>query len=116
MKTKLLHKSGSLFLSFQRTNKITRDLWAGNVSLHEWHYPEAERPVAIVNEWGAFTYDKQEPVEGPITWIFDADNFVPTAKIVDSKKYSIISNYLGTPQMMFDEDGKKVWEGVLDIY
>jgi RHS repeat-associated protein len=27
-----------------------------------------------------------------------------------------VSDYLGTPQMMFDEHGKKVWEGVLDIY
>ena len=97
-------------------DRITRYLWDGNVPLHEWYYRETEKPVVIVNEWGEFTYDKEEPVEDLITWIFDADSFVPTAKIVDGKKYAIISDYLGTPQMMFDEDGKKVWEGVLDIY
>lgn len=96
--------------------EVTRFIWDGNLPLHEFTYKEQERPVAMVNEWGNISYDRKENTENLTTWLFEADSFVPTAKIADGKKYSIVSDYLGTPQMMLDEDGEKVWEGVLDIY
>lgn len=98
--------------------KITRWVWDGNVPLHEWTYNEAEKPTPVINEWGEIAFDKQEPYskDTAITWIFDAESFVPAAKIENGKTYSIIADHLDTPFLMFDEEGKKVWEGVLDIY
>jgi RHS repeat-associated protein len=97
---------------------ITRWVWDGNVPLHEWTYNETDKPKAVVNEWGDIKYDKQEPYakDTAITWIFEEDSFVPAAKIEKGNIYSIISDHLGTPQIMFDAAGNKVWEGVLDIY
>ena len=99
---------------------VTRWVWDGAVPLHEWRYQERERPQPVVNEWGELVTDKTEPnpqtLPDAITWIFDADSFRPTAKICHGNTYSIVTDHLGTPEMMFDETGEKVWEGVLDIY
>jgi RHS repeat-associated protein len=96
--------------------KITRWVWDADVPLHEWCYAEKEKPVVEVNEWGGLGFNKQEPAEEVITWIFDADNFAPAAKLVNGTTYSIITDYLGTPVEAYDENGKRVWECVLDIY
>lgn len=97
---------------------ITRWVWDGNVPLHEWTYKEEDKPRPVVNEWGDITYDKTEPYpqDTAITWIFEAGSFVPAAKIQNGNTYSIIADHLGTPQLLFDAAGNKVWEGVLDIY
>ncbi|WBX75036.1 RHS repeat-associated core domain-containing protein [Tenacibaculum ovolyticum] len=50
------------------------------------------------------SFDKEEPTINLITWVFDEGTF------------SIISDYLGTPILSFDEKGNKVWERELDIY
>jgi RHS repeat-associated protein len=103
--------------------KITRWVWDGNVPLHEWSYDETDKPRAVVNEWGEITWDKPEPnlQNAPehtngITWVFDGDKPIPVAKIEKEATYTIVSDHLGTPHTMYNEDGKKVWEGVLDIY
>ncbi|HEX2627650.1 MAG TPA: RHS repeat-associated core domain-containing protein, partial [Chitinophagaceae bacterium] len=95
---------------------VTRFIWDGNVPLHEWSYPENERPQTIVDEWGQISVDKVEPVVNLTTWVFDADSFVPAARMHNGKTNSIIADYMGTPSMMFDENGQKVWEAALDIY
>lgn len=41
---------------------------------------------------------------------------VPSAKIVGERRYSIISDYLGTPVEAYDEEGQRVWVRELDIY
>ena len=41
---------------------------------------------------------------------------VPSAKIVGERRYSIISDYLGTPIEAYDEEGQRVWARELDIY
>jgi RHS repeat-associated protein len=102
---------------------ITRWVWDGNKPLHEWSYQEKEKPQAVVNEWGDISYNKEEPnpanavadVNG-ITWVFEQDSHRLAAKIVNGATYSVINDHLGTPQWMYDDTGKKVWEGVLDIY
>ena len=73
--------------------KTIRWVWDGNVPLHEW---TEESDVT--------------------TWLFEEGTFVPTAKIVGDKSYSIITDYLGTPIHAFDSHGAKVWERNLDIY
>lgn len=102
---------------------ITRWVWDGNCVLHEWRYEEKEKLQSVVNEWGEVSYNKKEPNPGNamaevngITWIFDQDSHRLAAKIVNGATYSIINDHVGTPQWMYDDTGKKVWEGVLDIY
>ena len=48
------------------------------------------------------------------TWVFEG--FVPTAKLVNGKAYSIISDHLGTPILAIDSEGNEVWNRQLDIY
>ena len=74
-------------------DKTTRWVWDGNVPLHEW---TEESDVT--------------------TWLFEEGAFVPAAKIVGDKSYSIITDYLGTPTEMFNSDGEKTWSAELDIY
>ena len=41
---------------------------------------------------------------------------MPTAKLVNGKAYSIISDHLGTPILAVDSEGNEVWNRQLDIY
>ena len=60
-----------------------------------------------------FKKDNSENTE-LTTWVFEG--FVPTAKLVNGKAYSIISDHLGTPILAIDSDGMEVWNRQLDIY
>ena len=91
--------------------KVTRWVWDGNVPLHEWCYKVTETQ----QDEGGNTAPK-EPAEDITTWVFEADTFVPAAKILGDKQFSIVSNYMGTPIQMYDEQGNKTWECSLDIY
>ena len=72
----------------------THFVWDGNVPLHEW---------TEENEM--------------VTWLFEQDTFVPTAKLVaNGECFSIISDYLGTPLQAYGKKGNKVWEQEQDIY
>jgi RHS repeat-associated protein len=51
-----------------------------------------------------------------ITWVFDEDSFSPVAKLRADKKYSILSDYLGTPTHVFNDSGEVIWEAALDSY
>ncbi len=99
-----------------RKGAVTRWVWDGNVPLHQWQYPEQQRPKPVVDEYGGISYDKPEPIDQLTTWVFDADSFRPTVKISNGQTQSIVCDYLGTPQELYDEQGAKVWEGTLDIY
>ena len=62
-------------------------------------------------------YDKEEPVtDNLINWVFDENSFVPAAKLVGDKSYSILTDHLGTPYEAYDEEGEKVWAQELDLY
>ena len=96
--------------------RVYRYLWDGDVILHEWDYAEADRPNTIVTETGEVTLDRPEPVEDLITWVYDSDSYVPTAKIVGDRHYSIISDYIGRPVQVYDDKGNVVWQADYDIY
>lgn len=91
--------------------KITRWVWDGNVPVHEWCY----KAIGLQSDEEKNTPPK-EPTEDITTWVFEAGTFVPVAKILGGKQYSIVSNYLGTPVQMYDEQGNKTWDCTLDIY
>lgn len=90
--------------------KITRWVWDGNVPLHEWSYK------AIGLQSNEENISPKEPTEDITTWIFEEETLIPTAKIQGEKSCSIVSDYLGTPIQMYDEQGNKVWDCTLDIY
>ena len=96
--------------------RVYRYFWDGDVILHEWDYAEADRPNTVVTETGEVTLDRPEPVENLITWVYDSDSYVPTAKIVGDRHYSIISDYIGRPVQAYDDNGNVVWQADYDIY
>ncbi|WP_419867824.1 RHS repeat-associated core domain-containing protein [Chryseobacterium sp. CT-SW4] len=96
-------------------NKITRYIWDGNILLHEWSYNVEQEPKTFVNDDGDVIVGK-EPVENIVTWVYDMQGYTPIAKFINDTKYSILSDYLGTPIQAFDETGKLIWERELNIY
>ncbi|MDM1409037.1 RHS repeat-associated core domain-containing protein [Myroides sp. DF42-4-2] len=104
----------------RRTAKIVGDtiyryIWDGDVLLHEWHYKVNERPTLVVNEESDLAYDREEPTDNLVTWVY-SHGYTPIAKIVDGQRYSIISDYIGRPVQAFDDRGAKVWSTDYDIY
>ena len=95
----------------QYFGKVTRWVWDGNVPLHEWSYKATE--MQQDEEENA---PPKEPDGDITTWVFEADTFIPTAKIQGDKQYSIVSDYLGTPIQMYDGQGDMTWNCTLDIY
>jgi RHS repeat-associated protein len=95
---------------------VTRWVWDGNTPLHEWTYDEKDRPKIVLDEYGLSHKEGDEPTENITTWVFEEGSFRPAAKLTKDKKYSIITDYLGTPAQMYDEQGQLVWETRLDIY
>ena len=93
-----------------------RYLWDGDVVLHEWEYDETERPQPIVVENGDVSFDRPEPTDNLVTWVYDTDGYVPTAKLVDGKRYGIVSDYIGRPVQAYDEQGTPVWQADYNIY
>ena len=96
--------------------RVHRYLWDGDVVLHEWEYDETERPLQIVAENGEVSFDRPEPTDNLVTWVYDTDSYVPTAKLVDGKRYGIVSDYIGRPVQAYDEHGTPVWQADYDIY
>ena len=96
--------------------RVHRYLWDGDVVLHEWEYDETERPQQIVAENGDVSFDRPEPTENLVTWVYDTDSYVPTAKLVNGKRYGIVSDYIGRPVQAYDEHGTLVWQAGYDIY
>ena len=74
------------------SKRIKRFLWDGNVPLLEWEYDLSERPNLSRDKDNLLVYDKEEPVtDNLITWVFDENSFVPAAKLVGDKSYSILN-------------------------
>ena len=82
-------------------NTTTKWVWDGNVPLHEWKEIHSEENVT------------KQPV---ITWVFEEGTFVPVAKLTETEKRSIATNYMGTPESMYDDTGEKVWSCELNSY
>ncbi|MGG5639276.1 RhsD protein, partial [Myroides sp. C20-1] len=83
-------------------------IWDGDVLLHEWHYPLRERPALEVKADGQLGYAQAEPIDHLVTWIYEANSYVPCGKIVDGKHYSILSDYIGRPIQSYSEEGALV--------
>ena len=87
-------------LEKQYKKTITRFIWDGSKPLHEWKEFDAKDATA----------------DEIITWVFNEDDFAPTAKIKGEKKYSIVTDHLGTPVQGYNETGELIWDRELDSY
>ena len=82
----------------------TNWLWNGNVPLHEWTSGQRYEEKG----WKPYEEDFK-------TWIFEEESFVPLALLQDGHTYSIMTDHLGTPTEMYDENGEEVWYRQLDM-
>lgn len=82
----------------------TNWLWNGNVPLHEWTSGQRYEDKG----WKPYEEDFK-------TWIFEENSFVPLALLQDGHTYSIMTDHLGTPTEMYDENGEEVWYRRLDM-
>lgn len=96
--------------------KVTRFVWDGNILLHEWNYEQKKRPRFSLDNKGEFVYTSIETIENLITWVYEDGIYVPSCKIVQEEKYSIIFDYIGRPIQAYDNKGNIVWETNYDIY
>ena len=97
-------------------HRVTRFLWDGDVPLHEWTYEGSEPPKTKLTKEGHRYYPEGEPETELTTWLFKEGTFVPLAKFVGERSYSIACDHLGTPTAAYDEAGNRVWQRELDIY
>ncbi|MDP9033403.1 MAG: RHS domain-containing protein, partial [Myxococcota bacterium] len=116
--------------------KVTRWVWDGNVPLHEWTEKEVSPPrrveappaqtaeadeiASTQRDIALVTHPAQGPPEGtaeaPITWLFEPESFSPLGKLVGGQRFGIVTDHLGTPVRMFDEDGREAWGARVDGY
>nr|HPI54302.1 RHS repeat-associated core domain-containing protein [Chitinophagaceae bacterium] len=97
-------------LSKKFESTITKWVWDGNLPLHEWQ--ETNEAQKIDEQGNIVPKEKLKFT----TWLFEEGSFVPCAKLQDGKSFSIITDHLGTPMAMLNQQGEKVWEGIQDIY
>ena len=71
-------------------DRTVRWAWDGPRLLHEWHQRAGNEPV----QW---------------TW-YTAGGLEPTLLQIGENRYSVVSNYLGQPLSIHDEQGQAVWE------
>ncbi|GAA3508857.1 DUF6531 domain-containing protein [Aquimarina addita] len=88
-------------------NTITKWLWDGNIPLHEWKENIQTGQILSNSTIGD---------DGIITWVFEENSYIPTAKLKGTKKYSILVDHLGTPTSMYNQEGEAIWERSLDSY
>jgi YD repeat-containing protein len=51
-----------------------------------------------------------------VTWIFEPGMSAPIAKFDGRKRYSVVTDHLGTPTMLMTEMGEMAWKAQLDLY
>ena len=93
--------------------KTTHFVWDDNTILHEWSEGGYTCEFSITN---TSTNNANSYPNNLVTWIFEPNTFIPSAKITSEGNYSIISDYLGTPVEAYDMEGKQVWSSELNIY
>ncbi|MGY3187371.1 RHS repeat-associated core domain-containing protein [Lysinibacillus sp. TE18511] len=90
-----------------------RFVWDGNTILHEYFTQNDSDKLENLVE--SSPQNKSEIPDNIVTWVFN-DGLVPSAKFTNKGNFSIISDYLGTPVEVYNEEGNTVWSAELDIY
>ncbi|MEX1366579.1 MAG: DUF6531 domain-containing protein [Nannocystaceae bacterium] len=77
----------------------TQFVWDGDVLLHE-----------LVGEDGG------EPSAEPVTWVFDPERFSPAARLGPEGSHSVVTDHLGSPLCLLDEQAGSPWQGSMDAW
>jgi len=117
--------------------KTTKWMWDGNVPVHEWVEvaPAVEDPASQQEAvaWDVGLFDRKHllskrsaqgppPPEtsgtsnAPITWVFEPESFAPLAKLTATERFGIVTDHLGTPTAMLDEQGGTAWSADIGVY
>lgn len=122
-------------------NKTTCWVWDGNNPLHEWieikvlnaqesttaandqnlaadiaAIATRDALLQVITSQGPPGRIEQGTKESPITWLFEPDGFAPMAKLVGDEQFSIITDHLGTPNIVFDKSGNQVWSADISVW
>jgi len=114
--------------------QITRWVWDGNVPPHEW----VEGGLVSLGDAGGVPWATADAVskkrdaelaellaqgppargsvDRPITWLFEPESFAPMARLCGGDVLSIVCDHLGTPVLMADGDGARVWSAGLSAW
>ncbi|WP_317125567.1 RHS repeat-associated core domain-containing protein [Flavobacterium columnare] len=84
--------------------------------MHEWTYSKGQEAETSVNELGEVYLSQKEAINDLVTWVYQENSFVPSAKIQGEAQFSIISDYIGRPIQCYSENGSLVWSTDYDIY
>jgi RHS repeat-associated protein len=71
----------------------TRWIWDGHVPVHELQTGAPD-----------------------VTWYYEPESFAPLARFTDDTRLTAVTDHLGTPTALYDQDGKLAWEMRVDIY
>jgi len=52
----------------------------------------------------------------PITWVFEPESFAPLAKLTATGRHGIVTDHLGTPTAMLDEQGQTTWSAHIGVF
>jgi RHS repeat-associated protein len=58
----------------------------------------------------------QQAADKVLTWLFEEESFAPVGKLVGAQSYGIVSDHLGTPLQMHNQQGEQVWATELNSY
>jgi RHS repeat-associated protein len=83
--------------------KTTAWIWDGDVVLHEL----SSDGEGIAAEGGALEV---------VTWVFDPDRFAPAARFGSEGVHSVVTDHLGVPLCVLDENGAVRWQGDIDAW
>jgi RHS repeat-associated protein len=124
--------------------KTTRWVWDGHRPLHEWvedasvelrdetwdekdvvrneddsllaMYPPTGPPVEPLEFQDGDYLEKAASAVAPVTWLFEPESFAPMARLEGDRRESIITDHVGTPLAMFDDEGELSWAAETDSY
>jgi RHS repeat-associated protein len=117
--------------------KTTKWIWDGNVPVHEWvevdpSVAEAQGPALIeakdaglrqraidlanISPQGPPPSGLPSVADDPITWVFEPESFAPLAKLTATGRYGIVTDHLGTPTAMLDEQGQTAWSADISVF
>jgi RHS repeat-associated protein len=71
----------------------TRWIWDGHVPVHELQTGAPD-----------------------VTWYYEPESFAPLARFTDDTRLTAVTDHLGTPTALYDQDGKLAWDQQLDVY
>lgn len=57
-----------------------------------------------------------EPGGARVTWVFEPGGFTPLARMTETSRCAVVSDYLGVPTAMVNEGGAVVWQARSDVY